>query len=121
MDGRLVPNGLFVANPWWINLFENAMTVQFDHRMVAYAIVLVAAVQAYVVFARGTGRRAGVSALVVLAAVFAQVALGIWTLLWQVPLDLGLAHQAGAVVVFAATLWHAHDLYRPAETVGVAA
>lgn len=59
MDGRLVPDGLFVANPWWINLFENAMTVQFDHRIVAYAIVLAAAVQAYIVFALGAGRRAG--------------------------------------------------------------
>jgi cytochrome c oxidase assembly protein subunit 15 len=43
----------------------------------------------------------------------AQIVLGIWTLLAQVPLSLGLAHQAGAVAVFGVALWHLHRL-RPA-------
>ena len=38
----------------------------------------------------------------------AQVALGIWTLLWAVPLWLGLAHQGGALVVLAAAIWNLH-------------
>ena len=33
-------------------------------------------------------------------------ALGIWTLLEQVPLPLGLAHQAGALIVLIAALWN---------------
>ena len=37
MDGRLVPSGLGVMQPWYLNLFENALTVQFNHRLVAYA------------------------------------------------------------------------------------
>ena len=35
-----------------------------------------------------------------------QMALGIWTLLAQVPVPLGLAHQAGALLVLVAALWH---------------
>jgi cytochrome c oxidase assembly protein subunit 15 len=35
-----------------------------------------------------------------------QAMLGIWTLLAQVPLHLGLAHQAGAAAVFAIAIWH---------------
>jgi cytochrome c oxidase assembly protein subunit 15 len=116
MDGRWVPQGLLVADPWWINLFENAMTVQFDHRIVAYAVLALAIVQAVRVL-RGGGP-GGTSGMLLLAAVVAQIALGVWTLLARVPIELGLAHQAGAVVVFAMALWHAHDLYRPAETVG---
>jgi cytochrome c oxidase assembly protein subunit 15 len=42
MDGQLIPDGLGIMQPWYLNLFENAMTVQFNHRMVAY--VLTAAV-----------------------------------------------------------------------------
>ena len=42
MDGQLIPSGLWVMSPWYLNPFENVMTVQFNHRMVAY--VLVAAV-----------------------------------------------------------------------------
>ena len=38
MDGQLVPDGLGVMQPWYLNLFENAMTVQFNHRMVAYVL-----------------------------------------------------------------------------------
>jgi cytochrome c oxidase assembly protein subunit 15 len=121
MDGRVIPEGLFVDSPWWINLFENAMTVQFDHRMVAYGVLAVAAAQTFRVFASGAGDRAGTSASMLLAALVAQAGLGIWTLLAQVPIDLGLAHQGGAVVVFAVALWHVHDLYRPAEIVGLAA
>jgi cytochrome c oxidase assembly protein subunit 15 len=37
-----------------------------------------------------------------------QVALGIGTLLSGVALPLAAAHQAGAVILFAAALWNAH-------------
>jgi len=42
--------------------------------------------------------------------VLAQVALGIWTLLAHVPIPLALLHQAGAVALLAAALWHWHRL-----------
>ena len=36
MNGALVPDGLFVMQPWHLNLFENALTraVQSPHRRV---------------------------------------------------------------------------------------
>jgi cytochrome c oxidase assembly protein subunit 15 len=37
-----------------------------------------------------------------------QATLGVWTLLLAVPITLGLAHQAGAIAVFAASLYHFH-------------
>ena len=44
IDGGIVPEAsrLFITKPLWRNFFENALTVQFDHRMLAYAIWLVA-------------------------------------------------------------------------------
>ena len=98
MDGQLVPKGLFVMEPAWRNLFENAMTVQFNHRLIAYIVATCVLGYAYVV----QTRQAGFMAL----AVLGQIALGIWTLLWQVPLWLGLAHQGGALVLLAFALWN---------------
>lgn len=100
MDGALVPPGLFVIEPAWRNFFENAMTVQFMHRVLAYVIAV--AVLAYAYF---TPSR---TAALLAATVLLQVVLGIWTLLWVVPLWLGLVHQGGALVVLAAALWNQH-------------
>jgi cytochrome c oxidase assembly protein subunit 15 len=108
MDGQWIPKGLMIMDPAWRNFFENAMTVQFDHRLIAYTVAVYAALFAWRVKSR--------SSKAVLYAVLLQVGLGIWTLLAQVPLWLGLAHQAGAMIVFATAVWNLHDtLSRQAE------
>jgi cytochrome c oxidase assembly protein subunit 15 len=97
-------------SPWWANLFENATTVQFNHRMLAYVLTAVALWHVWSVLTRTDDRQVRTSGLALGGAVLAQVALGIWTLLAQVPLSLGLAHQAGAIAVFGLALWHLHTL-----------
>lgn len=114
MDGRLVPDGLFTMSPWWINLFENITTVQFDHRMVAYVVLALAAWHAWSVNASADDERVRGSAIALLLAIVGQAALGIWTLIAVVPLPLGIAHQAGAVAVFGVAVWHVHRLLRRA-------
>src|SRR5262249_41900150 len=42
MDGRLVPKGILLLKPWYLNIFENVATVQFNHRMMAYLIAALA-------------------------------------------------------------------------------
>jgi cytochrome c oxidase assembly protein subunit 15 len=108
MDGRLVPSGLGAMRPWYLNLFENAMTVQFNHRVVAYALVLAVLWHAWGAMRGTDGARIKKSTIVLAVAVLAQAALGVWTLLAQVPLALGLAHQAGAAAVFGIAVWHLH-------------
>ena len=110
MDGRLIPDGLGVMQPWYLNPFENALAVQFNHRGVAYALLVVVAWHAWHVRRSAIDARVAHSALLLLAAVLAQAALGIWTLLTQVPLPLGLAHQVGAATVFGLAVWHLHRL-----------
>jgi cytochrome c oxidase assembly protein subunit 15 len=108
MDGAFIPEGLLIANPWWINFFENAMTVQFQHRMLAYGVFVLAVVTALSLKGRApTGLRHGL-----LTAVLLQLALGIATLLAHVPVSLGTLHQAGAVLVLglAVALWHDRSL-----------
>lgn len=113
IDGSFVPaaDRLWFDAPWWRNLFENVLTVQFDHRMIAYAIWLVAvlhALDAWRSGAVGVARgAAGLAALVTL-----QAALGIVTLLYVAPLGLSLAHQGFAIVVLTASVLHAERLNR---------
>lgn len=111
MDGKLIPSGLSTLDPWYLNLFENITTVQFNHRMVAY-VLLVAAIAHAVRAIRhhAVDVAQARSAALVAGAVFLQAMLGIVTLLSVVAIPLGVAHQAGAVVVIAALTWHVHLL-----------
>lgn len=113
MDGRLVPDGLGAMRPWYLNLFENALTVQFNHRFAAYVLLVATLWHAWVVRSRAHDARAHASATVLAVVVLAQAGLGIWTLLAQVPLVLALAHQAGAAAVFGIAVWHLHRMRHP--------
>lgn len=104
MDGAVIPAGLDAMSPGWRNLFENALTVQFAHRGIAYLLFAAALLNFLVSYGSGAERRRAPTLL--LLAVLGQVALGIWTLLEQVPVPLGLAHQAGALLVLVAALWN---------------
>ncbi len=108
IDGALIPAGdrLWFETPWWRNLFENALTVQFNHRMLAYATWLLALWHAFA--ARGSVAFGGALTLAILITL--QGVLGIVTLLHVAPLGLALAHQGLAVIVLTAAVLHAESL-----------
>jgi cytochrome c oxidase assembly protein subunit 15 len=101
IDGALIPSAarLFFEAPWWRNLFDNTLTVQFEHRMVAYALLALVILHAVDAIRSRAGPAAVNGAILLAAAITLQAALGILTLLHQVPILLGLAHQAMAIVV----------------------
>ncbi len=107
MDGHFIPpfEQLFPMTPRWLNLFENVMTIQFTHRMTAYAIFALALFHAIDLW-RGERSPALVRATVLLLLVVLQALLGIVTLLHVSPLSLSLAHQAGAVAVLGMATVH---------------
>jgi cytochrome c oxidase assembly protein subunit 15 len=114
MDGKLVPDGLATLSPWYLNFFENVTTVQFNHRVMAYAVAALAIVNTVALARSSASERAIGSAGLVAVAVLVQMGIGIWTLLMGVPLGLGLAHQAGAAIVVAAATLHLHVTTRAA-------
>lgn len=106
INGAFVPSGLGEASPWYVNLSENPLTVQFDHRMLGYAAVVAALGQLiWLALNRAPQALLGSALTLALLAVL-QAVIGVWTLLLAVPISLGLAHQAGAIAVFAAALYH---------------
>jgi cytochrome c oxidase assembly protein subunit 15 len=109
IDGALVPAGarLFFDQPLWRNFFENALTVQFQHRVMGYTVWIVALLHALDALRSRPKGAVASGALVLAAAVTLQVALGILTLIHQVPIGLALAHQGLALIVLALATLHA--------------
>ena len=108
----MIPDGLLAAHPWWRNLFENALTVQFNHRAIAWALFVVIPLFWWKARRTDIPSAARLPLDLMLAMLGVQLTLGITTLVLQVPVALGAAHQGGALVLFALSLWTAHALRR---------
>ncbi|MFS8112904.1 COX15/CtaA family protein [Rhizobium jaguaris] len=100
MDGAVVPGGLFAQSPGWINFFENPKMVQYVHRLGAYALFTVVAINMIISLRAAAHTTHARRSIVLFVLVLIQAILGISTLLLQVPLHLALTHQAGALFVF---------------------
>jgi heme a synthase len=107
MFGKLIPPNLFNS---WINFFETPQTIVFIHRWFAFAVFI--AVAALYVAARKqshtTGIKNGLNWLLGLVAF--QILLGILTVVLHVELTVALAHQAGALSLFALMIFFMHRL-----------
>ncbi len=112
IDGAFIPSAarLWFEQPWWRNLSDNTLTVQFEHRMTAYALLALAALHAFDAVRSRAGSDVVRGAWLLLAAITLQAVLGILTLLNQVPIDLALTHQAVAIMVLTLAVLQAERL-----------
>lgn len=106
---------------WWRNMLENPSTVQMDHRILA--VTTFCSILALFAYSR-SGRVAAVlpanakrGAVGLVHLVSLQVALGISTLIYMVPLPLASAHQAGSLAVLTGALVLAQRMHVPRPTV----
>ena len=113
MGGNVIPDGLWVQDPWYNNLTENSLTVQFIHRVFAITTAAVVMGFWYVLGTKSLPPAAQRARHAMLLAVILQVTLGISTLLSFVWIPLASAHQMGAVVLLSTMVWLAHELWRP--------
>jgi cytochrome c oxidase assembly protein subunit 15 len=99
MNGVFLPPELLAMQPIWVNFFENPATTQFIHRKAGYVLAAFALIVWWV------GRKSIHSATrlafnAMIVVMLAQIALGIVTVLYAAPWQLGIAHQATAVLLF---------------------
>ena len=113
MDGQLIPAGYADLTPFIRNLTENIAAVQFDHRVLASLTALVV-LATLALCLRDRAAPARGPALAMALVIGMQYCVGVATLLWQVPVALGTAHQAVAVLALTAALTTLHVL-RPAK------
>jgi len=110
-DGQLIHDSVFIERPTLLqNLTEGQSGVQFVHRTMAY--VVVALILALYFKGKKLGvdaqQKQGLNALVII--VFLQFTLGVLTLLFRVPLWLGLTHQVVAFFLLTAMTYTLHRL-----------
>ena len=107
MFGKLIPPNLFSS---LINIFESPQTIVFIHRWFAFVVFI--AITAFYVSARKKNDsieiRNGLNWL--LGLVIFQIALGILTVLLRVQIAIAVAHQAGALFLFALLIYFIHRL-----------
>ena len=110
MDGTLIPPMAWLFDrPTVAEAFIDSLAlVQFNHRLVAYALMALALW--HMLAARGTAY--GTSAVVLFGLICGQAVIGIVTLILVVPLWAGLLHQGFAVLVLGHALAHVHGLTR---------
>ncbi|GHF27793.1 heme A synthase [Kordiimonas sediminis] len=102
MEGQFVPDVLFAMDPWWSNLVSNAVTLQFNHRMGAYLLFVLAGLIWYM--ARSESRAVQSAANMLFAVIILQIIIGVIMLLMHIPVSWGTFHQGGGVVVIGALL-----------------
>ncbi len=119
IDGAFMPSAarLFFEQPWWRNLFDNALTVQFEHRMTAYVLLVLTILHAIDAIRARAATPVVNGAVWLAAAMILQAVLGIFTLLHQVPIDLALAHQAVAMIVLTLAIFQVERLAARTEPV----
>lgn len=113
MDGRFIPEGYGMIEPYYLNFFENIAAVQFNHRLLAESVLIfVVGIWFYARRFELVGRaRLGFNLMLGMVAI--QFALGVATLLMVVPVTLGVAHQGGAMLLFSTALFTLHALRTP--------
>jgi cytochrome c oxidase assembly protein subunit 15 len=110
MNGSWIPPQILVHEPWYSNFFDNAATVQFDHRLIAW--LLAALVPWFWWRSRHVTLTpwARLSCDALPTVLILQLTLGIATLLLAVPVALAAAHQAGALLLLTSALMVNHQL-----------
>ena len=104
------PPELWLMRPFAINFFENMVTVQWIHRLLATLLVLMAIgmwIRSYQIDTTFYTKK---WILAVFALILAQYMIGVFTLVYHVPVWLGVLHKAIAIVLFGVVIAAIHRL-----------
>jgi cytochrome c oxidase assembly protein subunit 15 len=104
MDGEWIPSGINAMSPSYLNLFENLLTVQFIHRTIAYSIFIFVFALWWKVRKGNHSTSQKKSMNVCALAVSIQLLLGIFTVLYHVPVVLGTLHLIGGFFLFSSVI-----------------
>lgn len=110
MEGRLVPPTLLWLDPAILNFVQNPVAVQWVHRVLGTVLGVAVLVFFLRVVRSGADRLSRRLNAWFLSLVLAQYLLGVLTLIYFVPVALGVIHQATAMVIFGVWVWWVHHV-----------
>jgi heme a synthase len=118
MEGRLIPPTLLFLDPAAVNFVQNPIAVQWTHRVLGTVLALATLVFFARVARAGVDRSFARLNLTFLVLMAVQYLLGVLTLLYFVPVALGVAHQAMAMVLFGVWVVWLHRARNAGATAG---
>lgn len=99
MGGVWIAESVTALEPLILNFIDGIGGVQFIHRYLAYIVVLVVFVLLFISNKYNLSLRQKNSLKAILLVVSIQFILGVFTLLYAVPITLGVLHQVGAFLL----------------------
>ena len=99
MAGQWIPNQIFSISPWYLNFVEDNFTVQFIHRILGYILCML--IPGFWRYTRGFNLtlQQDQAITIFMYILICQFLIGILTLLWVIPIWLGILHQSGAIIL----------------------
>ncbi|MCI0556391.1 MAG: COX15/CtaA family protein [Anaerolineae bacterium] len=107
MFGKLIPPNLFNS---LINIFETPQTIVFIHRWFAFAVLIAITIFYFTARKQNNSLEIKNGLNWLLGLVVFQIMLGILTVILHVQIAIALAHQAGALALFALMIYFIHRL-----------
>lgn len=115
INGTAIPGMMFSRPPWYANLANNPITVQFIHRGLAYVITILILAWEWAAWKERGSMLFRKARVLPLLAVIAQVTLGILTVInstVHIPVALGVIHQFVAMLLLIVWIWMLYLLPR---------
>jgi len=112
MGTEWMPEQVTMKEGFWQNVLENPSGIQFTHRLLALLVVM-ALINIWLRSNRlqlNASQNKGVTFLIY--GVTIQFILGVFTLIYQVPVLMGALHQTGAFFLFATTLYLLFQIHK---------
>lgn len=111
MFGQFVPDGAFGGGQGLMSVFDDPLTIHYEHRTFAYFVAAVA-ICIWWKLRSDISRAVRNGARLILITILVQISLGIFTVLHMVPIPLAAAHQAGAIFALSAGLYLLNRVYK---------
>ena len=105
MNEKFFPDGYLLEKNFLLNLFENTIAIQFNHRWLAIFSFLFISFSALYTLKFSKTNLHKISSYLICFFAFFQVIIGIFTLIYNVPILLASLHQANASLLFCSIIF----------------
>ena len=110
MNNKFIPEGYYLNEYGWKNIFENTIAINFNHRWLAiFTFLFISSIIFYLLVFK-KNKYNNFSLILVLIILFLQICLGILTLIFEVSFSYAILHQTNAVFLLASMLFVYHRL-----------
>ena len=116
MGNEWMPEQVTMKENFYLNFFENASGIQFMHRMLAIVVCVLLCIIWYKSSKLKLNASQYLGVTFLIYGVTLQFILGVLTLVYQVPVVLGVLHQTGAFFLFATTVYLLFHTFRKVKT-----